>query len=325
MENRKQRFTARRLLLLCLTLAVLGVLGLSALLRPPNPQESAESAPTDSTEDDGLAVVIPEETAAPGVIPHYDPSMRGDEGWVTADGKLFYLEGGGAVTGLRLIDGKYCYFDRNGVKAARLGVDVSTYNEAIDWDRVRGQGISFAILRTGGRGWTSGSIYRDVRFERYLRDAEAAGMKLGVYFYSTALNEREAADEAHAVLAALRGRSLALPVYYDVELSGEFPKGRADGLLSGERTRNALAFCRVIESAGYRAGIYAGQYFYLDSINYQSLSRYGIWMASYTNDGLPPRSARPYQIWQFTDRGNVDGISGGVDMNVMPVDCCEPS
>ena len=323
MEKKKNKVSGKRLLLLCLALAVLGVLGLGVFLRPAAPQEIQAAETAENAEDEGLAVVIPEETPAPGAIPHYDPSMRGDEGWVTADGKLFYLEGGGAVTGLRLIDGKYCYFDRNGVKAARLGVDVSTYNEAIDWERVRGQGISFAILRTGGRGWTSGSIYGDVRFERYFRDAGAAGMQLGVYFYSTALNEKEAADEAHAVLAALRGRSLALPVYYDVEISGEFPKGRADGLLPGARTRNALAFCRVIESAGYRAGVYAGQYFYLDSINYQPLSRYGIWMASYTNDGLPPRSARPYQIWQFTDRGNVDGISGGVDLNVMFTDCCE--
>lgn len=317
MKNEKKRWSAKRILLLCLTLAVLGGLGLALLLqRAAEPQvQTAEPAETEAGDD--LAVVIPAETPEPGSIPHYDPAMRGDEGWVTADGKLFYLEGGGAVTGLRLIDGKYWFFDRSGVKAESVGVDVSTYNENIDWDRVRQQGIGFAIIRTGGRGWTSGSIYDDVRFERYLRDAMEAGLQVGVYFYSTAVHEQEAAAEAQAVLEALQGRALDLPVYYDVELSGEFPKGRADVLSTGERTRNALAFCRVIENAGYRAGIYAGQYFYLDSLNFQPLSRYEIWMASYTNDGLPPLSARGYRIWQFTDRGNVDGISGGVDMNVM--------
>ncbi len=316
MKNEKKRWPAKRLVLLCLTLAVLGGIAVTILLQQeaPTPLQTAETA---EPQNEGLAVVIPADTPEPGEIPHYDPSMRGDEGWVTADGKLFYLQGGGAVTGLRLIDGKYCYFDRSGVKAEALGVDVSTYNENIDWDRVREQGIGFAIIRTGGRGWTSGSIYDDVRFERYLRDAQEAGMQIGVYFYSTAINEQEAAEEANAVLGALQGRALDLPIYYDVELSGEFPKGRADGLSTGERTKNALAFCRTVESAGYRAGIYAGQYFYLDSINYQPLSRFEIWMASYTNEGLPPLSARGYRIWQFTDRGNVDGISGGVDMNVM--------
>jgi len=317
MENKKKNLSAKRILLLGLTLAVLGGLWLAAFLQKaadPQPQmtENAEAE-----EGENLAVVIQSETRETGGIPHYDPSMRGDEGWVTADGKLFYLQGGGAVTGLRLIDGKYCYFDRSGVKAETVGVDVSTYNENIDWNRVREQGIGFAVIRTGGRGWTSGSIYGDVRFERYLRDAMEAGLQVGVYFYSTALNEQESAAEATAVLESLQGRALDLPVYYDIELSGEYPKGRADRLSTGERTKNALAFCRVIESAGYRAGIYAGQYFYLDSINYQPLSRYEIWMASYTNDGLPPLSARGYRIWQFTDRGNVDGISGGVDMNVM--------
>ena len=317
MKNEKKRWSAKRLLLLCLTLAVIGGLALAALLQREALPAAEETTEPLTGSDDGLAVVIPAEPPEPGGIPHYEPSMQGDEGWVTADGKLFYLQGGGAVTGLRLIDGKYCFFDRSGVKAESVGVDVSTYNENIDWDRVREQGIGFAILRTGGRGWTSGSIYDDVRFERYLRDATETGIRVGVYFYSPALNEQEAAAEAKAVLQALQGRALDLPVYYDVELSGEFPKGRADRLRSGERTQNALAFCRVIESAGYRAGVYAGQYFFLDSINFQPLSRYEIWMASYTNDGLPPISARGYRIWQFTDRGNVDGISGGVDMNVM--------
>lgn len=315
-KNEKRRLHIIRIVLLCLTFALLGGVAAAVLLRREQP-EALPPVSEETAAEEGLAVVITDEALAPGVIPHYDPSMRGDEGWVTADGKLFYLEGGGAVTGLRIIDGRYCFFDRSGVLAEAVGVDVSTYNENIDWERVREQGITFAILRTGGRGWTSGSIYDDVRFERYLRDAQAAGMKTGVYFYSTALNETEAAEEANAVLQALRGRDLELPIYYDVELSGEFPKGRADGLSTGERTQNALAFCRVVENAGYRAGVYAGQYFYLDSLNYQVLSRYDIWMASYTSDGLPPRTARGYRIWQFTDRGNVDGISGGVDMNVM--------
>ena len=261
------------------------------------------------------AVIIPDE--APPAIPQYDPGSSMHNGWVRANGELYYLRDGYAVTGLQLIDGKYCYFDENGVKSAAVGVDVSTYNEDIDWARVKAQGIDFAIIRVGGRGWTSGSIYGDLRCEAYLRGARKAGLRIGVYFYSTAIHEAEAVQEADAALRVLRGRRLELPVFYDVEFSGEFPGGRADKLSAGQRTKNALAFCRRIESAGYRAGIYSGRYFYMDSINRQALAPYCLWMANYTRDGLPPNGAQEYQLWQFSDRKNVDGIHCGVDMNVL--------
>ena len=269
------------------------------------------------------AVVTVEETAtvetpAPtAAIPHYDPAMGDYTGWVTANGELYYLRNGGAVTGLQRIEGKYCYFDTRGVKAAAVGVDVSTYNENIDWARARAQGIDFAIIRAGGRGWTSGGIYDDLRCEAYLRGADKAGLRLGVYFYSTAISEAEAVAEADYVLRLLKGRALELPVFYDVEMSGEFPKGRADTLSVAERTRIATAFCKRVESAGYEAGVYSGRYFLMTSIDSRALSRYTLWLAAYTKDGMAPDFALDYRLWQFTDRGNVDGIRCGTDMDVM--------
>lgn len=262
------------------------------------------------------ATVIPDPSVT-AAVPQYDPDKSGSEGWVRANGELYYLQDGYAVTGLHLIDGKYSYFDGNGVKSAAVGVDVSTYNENIDWDRVKAQGIDFAIIRVGGRGWTSGNIYSDLRCEGYLRGARRAGLRIGAYFYSTAICEAEAVKEADAVLAVLRGRRLDLPVFYDVEFSGEFPEGRADRLSADQRTRNAQAFCRRIESAGYRAGVYSGRYFFQASINRQPLAPFCLWMANYTRDGMPPAGARDYQLWQFSDRRNVDGICCGVDMNVL--------
>lgn len=293
------------------------LLVLSVILCACSPSDAQQPEPEEPEEQDAVILPDTEMMVEPSAIPHYEPGQSGQEGWVRADGKLFYLQDGGAVTGLRRIDGRYYYFDGHGVKAEAVGVDVSTYNENIDWDRVKSAGIDFAIIRVGGRGWTSGGIYSDLRCEGYLRDARKAGLKIGVYFYSSAICEAEAVEEADAALRVLRGRRLDLPVFYDVEMSGEFPKGRADSLSTGERTRNALAFFRRIESAGYRAGIYSGQYFYMDAINYDALKDHMIWMASYTNNRMPPLHAKDYQLWQFTDHANVDGISCGVDMSVM--------
>ena len=263
--------------------------------------------------------VIVSDDAAPAIV-QYDSASGISEGWVRANGELYYLRDGYAVTGLQLIDGKYSYFDENGVRAAAVGVDVSTYNEEIDWERVKAQGVDFAIIRVGGRGWTSGSIYSDLRCEAYLHGARKAGLRIGAYFYSTAVCEAEAVREADAALAVLRGRKLDLPIFYDVEFSGEYPEGRADRLSAGQRTQNARAFCRRVESAGYRAGVYSGRYFYAASIDRMPLASFCLWMANYTRDGLPPADARDYRFWQFSDRKLVDGIRCGVDMNVLFTD-----
>ena len=308
----------KRIIRILLITALALLLTLAAALPALRLAPASPPPPEEPEAHEEEAVILPDETTpTPTPIPHYDPSMTGEEGWVQADGKIFYLRGGGAVTGLRLIDGKYYYFDRNGVKAAAVGVDVSTYNEVIDWERARDQGIGFAIIRVGGRGWTSGSIYGDVRAEGYLRGARKAGLRIGVYFYSTAVTEAEAAQEADTVIRVLRGRKLDLPVFYDVELSGEFPKGRADRLSPTERTRLAQVFCERIRAAGYEPGVYSGQYFYQYSIHFRPLDSFSIWMANYTADGFPPSFKGEYQLWQFTDRGDVDGIYTGVDMSIL--------
>ncbi len=258
----------------------------------------------------GLGMGRPE--AAP-----YDPGMTEYTGWVTANGAYYYLQDGSPLTGLRLVEGKYCYFDARGIRSGAVGVDVSTYSEEIDWALAKAQGIDFAIIRVGGRGWTSGSIYGDARAERYLRESRKAGLLRGVYFYSTAVNEHEAVEEAEYVLRVLGGRALELPVFYDTEFSGEYPEGRADGLSAWERTQNALAFCRTIESAGLRAGVYSGRWFFRSRLNTEALRGYPLWLAAYTEDATPPDFEENYRLWQFTDRGSVSGIRCGTDMDVL--------
>ena len=239
-------------------------------------------------------------------------------GWRLLDGKTVYqLEDGSLAVGLRRIDGKLYYFDQHGVKASSLGVDVSYYDNTIDWQAMKSCGIDFAIIRVGGRGWTSGLLYDDCRTAQYLRGARDAGLRIGVYFYSTARSPAEAVEEAEAALSAVGGIPLELPIFIDMEFSGEYPEGRADLLSPSQRAAVATAFCETVRNGGYLPGVYAGQNFLKAYLDYFSVSRYTVWLASYTVDNKLPFFDKRYDIWQFTDRGKVDGITGYADLNVI--------
>ena len=256
---------------------------------------------------EGYAIEAVPLTAEPGVL----------QGWQVIDGKICYYRNGYRVTGLQRIEGKLYYFDPEGVRARALGIDASYYNEHIDWKQVKEQGIEFAIVRIGGRGWSTGAPYGDLRAHEYLMEGQEAGVRMGVYFYTTAINTREAMEEAQAALRALDGIRLELPIFIDMEQSGEYPRGRSDNLTTAERMEVIRTFCETVRAAGYDAGIYSGQYFYQRKLHYPALSRYMIWMANYTSYGQLPDFPERYDIWQFTDRGTVAGIPGHADMNVM--------
>ena len=239
-------------------------------------------------------------------------------GWQTIDGKEYFLyEDGSMAVGLKQISGKLYYFNQYGVKARSVGIDVSFYNEDIDWEAVAAQGVDFAIIRVGGRAWRTGLLYDDSRTQEYLRGARAAGIKIGVYFYSTAINPYEAVEEASVALRTIGGIPLDFPIFIDMEYSGIYPNGRSDLLSASERVEIAVAFCETIRSSGYRAGVYAGQNYMKTAIYYGSISGYTIWLASYTADNHLPNFSYRYDIWQFTDRGRIDGIEGDVDMDVI--------
>ena len=275
---------------------------------------TVEEAPEEAEEEPLRLRLEPQST--PDLFAVTDPVF----GWQRDGEKIYYVnQNGERLTGLQRVDGRWHYFAPDGTRARALGVDVSYYNEDINWTQVRAQGIDFAIVRIGGRGWTYGLIYDDARTEQYLHNAREAGLQVGVYFYSTAGTEREAAAEARAVLKMLDGQPLDLPVFIDVEESGEYPRGRADLLSREERTQIVLAFCRMIESAGYEAGIYSGQYFYNTNLYRESFGDRMIWLANYSaarENRLPGFGGR-YAIWQFTDRGQVKGITGYTDLDVM--------
>lgn len=239
-------------------------------------------------------------------------------GWQNEDGKMYYYDSQGQkVTGLKKIDGRIYYFDQNGVRAQSVGIDVSFYNKDINWQAVKAQGIDFAIIRLGGRTWRTGELYDDSMTQEYLREARAAGLRIGAYFYSTAVNNVEAVQEASVALNTLNGFSLDFPLFIDMEYSGIYPEGRADKLSAQTREDVINAFCQTVINSGYSAGVYSGQYFMQTALNFDHIDQYTIWLASYTSNNKLPAFEGKYNIWQFTDRGQVNGISGNVDMNVI--------
>lgn len=220
--------------------------------------------------------------------------------------------------GLSYIDNKLVFGDSNGIRADALGVDTSFYNGSIDWWQLKKIGIDFAIIRVGGRGWgSSGAMYTDSWFLNAVSGAQEAGLKTGVYFYSMAVSREEAKREARYVIDRLDGIRLELPVYIDIEFSGDYPKGRADGLTNAERVDFAAEFCDTIEKFGYQAGVYASQSFYHDELNYDALSEYSLWVANYTENSVRPASLDQFDIWQFTASARLPGVSGECDLNAV--------
>lgn len=195
--------------------------------------------------------------------------------------------------------------------SARLGIDVSKWNQEIDWEAVKEAGIEFAIIRCGYRGASSGALVIDPRYEENIRGAIEAGIPVGVYFFTQALDEVEAVEEASMVIRLIEDYDVDYPVFLDSESAGG--SGRADGLDSEERTRVHRAFLQTIEAAGYETGVYASRNWLNDRIDMTKLSDYKVWLAEYAE---VPTYDEYYHMWQYTSKGSVDGISTNVDLNL---------
>lgn len=194
---------------------------------------------------------------------------------------------------------------------AVLGVDVSAHQKEIDWERVREDGVSFAILRIGFRGNTVGGLNVDENFATNYVNARNAGLPVGVYFYSQAISEAEAKEEAAFVLRMLDGVPLDLPVFYDWE---EVSDGRTGGKATSDVGAWSLAFCKAITEGGYSAGVYFNQQYGYSIMHLENLTDYAFWIAEYKDS---QSFAFQTDFWQFTGQGHVDGIDVIVDMNLM--------
>ena len=209
-------------------------------------------------------------------------------------------------------EGRYAYIVDGQVKS-RLGIDVSESQQDIDWQAVAGDGIDFAMIRLGYRGATEGDLYLDASYWSNIDGARSAGIDCGIYFFSQAITEEEAVEEAEFVLDCLGGTALEYPIAFDSEVVTGAQTGRTAGLSRDEMSAIADAFCKRVEQGGYDTLVYG---------NAGDLSRYsgsvvgdgGIWWAEY--DASQPSHYLDIAMWQYSNAGAIAGISTNVDMNI---------
>lgn len=214
-----------------------------------------------------------------------------------------------------LENGEYQYLT-DGQVTSHKGIDVSSYQGDIDWNLVAQDGVEFAMIRLGLRGYgKEGNLKEDAKFDANIQGAKAAGIKVGVYFFSQAINDEEVLEEASLVLNKIAPYQLDCPVVYDVERTRE--DGRMNNISVEERTHLTLLFCQTIENAGYTPMIYHNTQMGALMIDVAQLEAYDKWYASYSDQMFYPYE---YKVWQYSDKGTVQGISGNVDLNI----CFEP-
>ena len=179
--------------------------------------------------------------------------------------------------------------------------------------KVAADGIDFAMIRLGFRGYgESGVLKLDDRFEENLTGAKAAGLKVGVYFFSQAITVEEGLEEAKLVLDTLQGRELDFPVVFDQEEIYE-ADARTDNLDPSTASDIAVAFCDAVKDGGYNPMIYANTRWFVSQMDFSRLDGYSKWLAQYYRTPFFPYQ---FQIWQYTSSGSVDGIQGNVDLNL---------
>lgn len=204
---------------------------------------------------------------------------------------------------------------------AKFGIDVSKWNKEIDWAQLRKEGVEFAIIRAGYRGSVSGSLVVDPYFEQNIKGATENGIDVGIYFFTQAVDEREAVEEASIVLSLVQGYDVTYPIFIDTEGAGG--NGRADNLDVPTRSKVCQAFCETIRSGGYTAGIYASKNWLNNRLDITKFSGDNvIWLAEYRDE---PTYGGTYGMWQYTSSGRINGIEGRVDFNLCYWDFGEDS
>ena len=201
----------------------------------------------------------------------------------------------------------------NGEVTSKKGIDVSKFQGKINWKKVADDGVEFAYIRLGYRGYGSGKIVTDDTYEYNIEECNAAGIDTGVYFFTEAISEREAIEEADYVLENIRDYEVDLPIVIDVEESAS-SDSRTKDLTKEERTNIVIAFCNRIKEAGHEVMIYGNMKSMLIMMDIEKLEGYDKWFAYYK---YPLRFPYKMRMWQYTASGEVDGISSSVDMNIM--------
>lgn len=212
--------------------------------------------------------------------------------------------------------GKYegeAAYSVDGEVVSKKGIDVSKFQGDIKWDKVAKDGVEFAYIRLGYRGYGSGKIVTDEKYEENIEGCNEAGIDAGVYFFTEAISEKEAVEEADYILENIRDYQIDLPIVLDVEESASKSDSRTKDLTVEERTKNVIAFCNRIKEAGREPMIYGNLKSMMLMLDLEQLEDYDKWFAYYR---YPIHYPYQYRVWQYTATGNVDGIKGSVDLNI---------
>ena len=279
--NLRPILLATAIVLLCIT-AVLTLLSLPYMMPNDDPEPQAASQPTE-----------PEETftesTEESTLPPPPPNPYNDLDF-QYDGRFLQLTNGGSIA----------------------GIDVSSWQYEIDWQAVAEAGAEFAIIRIGYRGSETGRINPDKYAQSNLEGAAAAGLDIGVYFFSQALTREEAEEEAYYVLDVIKDHNITMPVVFDWEKVHK-ENSRSENMDRRTLTDCAKTFLETVELAGYNAMVYFNPHQSRNLYYLSELHDYDFWLASYTD-----RMDFPYRVdmWQYTEQGQIPGIDTFCDFNV---------
>ena len=210
-------------------------------------------------------------------------------------------------------NGYPCYTDKDGKVISKLGIDVSEYQNPVNWQQVKNAGVEYAMIRVGYRGYgEEGRLVEDAMFRSHMEGAVAAGLEVGVYFFSQAINEKETLEEVQFVLDRIKEYPVTYPVVYDTEEIKD-DVARTDNLTEEQFTQNCITFCDAIREAGYDTMIYANMKWMAFTLDMRKLTEYEKWYADYEP---VPQCPYEFSMWQYTETGQLPGIEGNVDLNL---------
>lgn len=235
-------------------------------------------------------------------------------GWQKLDDDIYYFdENSEEVTGSQVIRGIRYLFDEDGIKISDNGIHVSEANGSIDWDQVKDSRIDYAVIRGGYRGCGKGELVRDGRFLENVVGARREGIDVGLSVYSQAVTVEEAIEEANLAVALAKEHLITRPLVIVSAQGDPEYRGRADGLSRGDRTKTVKAFCETVQSAGYVPMIHAEKGWMEHCLDAEALKNYPVWLAQYNSNVT---YTGPYEIWQYTAKGDLDGISGNTGLSI---------
>lgn len=207
----------------------------------------------------------------------------------------------------------------DGKQVSFVGADISKFQDYVDFVKLKKAGVDYVMLRVGFRGYSSGQLVLDDYFLDNIKRASDAGLKIGVYFFSQAVTETEAVEEANMVLQYIKDYEITYPVAFDME-GIENDTSRIDNLSKTEKTNIAKAFLDTIKNAGYKPMIYGNKEWLLKQIDLSKLTAYDVWLSQMTDI---PDYPYKFTMWQYKNDATIDGIAGYADLNISFIDYTE--